>query len=375
MKNLQPSLTVMLVGVNALLLCALIATAYLHLRGNRRHQHDLKTVLGIVRHAGQTSAAPSETAYEEFVESTHRDIGDIRETIARLDVKLGQSQHQDVLRDEELDRRIGQEDGRILGIQKELDDFRARQSALEQSLQQLRAEIEQLAARDRLANSKAEPDHSEASSSPSAHAAHTVDATPVDDFKLPDSVLNELEEVMHSATAHQSSPTPAARPQAVRIKTNVPRRIPVAEQAVATPAHASAARSAVATAQAVAHKEKPSVEDPQFAFDPARIDDLFNAPLFIPGAANAGINVEELEIGDLNMETQAAGAENQGKQPLYDAERVFYQASPQTGIKPGWYFTLRGGKTHGPFASKEAGDRVLKEMIEQFIRAGDSGGR
>lgn len=118
-----------------------------------------------------------------------------------------------------------------------------------------------------------------------------------------------------------------------------------------------------------------TVDEPQYAFDPSRVDDSFNVPYFIPGAASTGINVEELDFDDLSLETRQALADTPDEHSQYDAERVFYQASPQTGIKAGWYFTLRGGKAHGPFGSKETGERVLNEMIEHFKRSGDAGGR
>jgi len=375
MNNVLPSLIIMLAGVIALLLCALVVGACLHLRRHRIHQHELGAMIGLARHAGQSHSrsaptASPESAYEEFVERTGRSIGDLHEAIARLDVKLGQTHHQDVLRDEALDRKIGQEDSRILALQKELHDLGTRHANLEQNLQLLRAEIERLAARHSTAQAKTEARQTSTTSTTPA-SGHAIDATDNDDFTLPASVLNELDEVMKTAAAHQ--PPAAVKTQAVRMKANVPRRVSAAPKAVAAPAPPS--RSAAVLAQAVAHPEKSSVEEPQFAFDPARIDDLFTAPSFIPGAANTGINVEELEFGDLNPDPPAEGEETKDMQPHYDAERVFYQASPQTGIKAGWYFTLRGGKTHGPFATKEAGDRVLMEMIKQFIRAGDNGGR
>lgn len=377
MNNVQPSLIIMLAGVIALLLCTLIVGACLHLRRNRIHQHELGAMIGLARHAGQSHsssvpAAPPESSYEEFVERTGRSIGDLHEAIARLDVKLGQAHHQDVLRDEELDRRIGQEDSRILALQKELHDLGTRHANLEQNLQLLRAEIERLAARD----SKVQPmteTHQAPASSTAPASTHAIDATDKDDFTLPASVLNELDDVMKSAAAQQ--PPPAVRSQVARMKANVPRRVSIAPKTVAAPAPVNTAKSAAVLAQAVAHPEKSSVEEPQFAFDPARIDDLFTAPSFIPGAANTGINVEELDYEDMGLDSPQGETDGSHEQPHYDADRVFYQSSPQTGIKAGWYFSLRGGKTHGPFGNKEAGERVLKEMIDHFKRIGDSGGR
>lgn len=387
MNNLLPSLTVLLVGTIILLLSALGLVAGLHLRRSRLHQNDLQAVMDIARHVGQSPAArpghaprlPPEPIHEEFVERTNRTIGEIHEAIARLDVKLGQTHREDVMRDEELDRRIGKEDHRILALQQELQDLRTRHTDLEQQLQQLRVGIEDRARREASAEVKTagteSPSPAETSISTTA-AAPAGGTTSMDDFALPESVLNELKEVVQSAT-RQPRPAPAMKPQVARMPTDMPRPAASAHKTAAppTPAHPATARSAVAVAHAVAHKEKVSVEEPQFAFDPARIDDLFNAPSFIPGAANAGINVEELDLEDLNPDPPDAGAENPEEPPHYDAERVFYQASPQTGIKAGWYFTVRGGKTHGPFGTKEAGERVLQEMIEQFKRTGDSGGR
>jgi hypothetical protein len=118
-----------------------------------------------------------------------------------------------------------------------------------------------------------------------------------------------------------------------------------------------------------------TVDEPQYAFDPAQVDESYHVPYFIPGAANTGINVEELAFEDLSLENQNALMDAPDEQTQFDSERVFYQASPHTGIKAGWYFTLRGGKAHGPFGSKEAGERVLNEMVEHFKRNGDAGGR
>lgn len=377
MNNVQPSLIIMLVGVIAILLCTLVVGACLVLRRNRIHQHELGAMIGLARHAGQSHsssvpAAPPESAYEEFVERTGRSIGDLQEAIARLDVKLGQAHHQDVLRDEELDRKIGQEDGRILALQQELHDLGTRQANLEQNLQLLHAEIERLAASNSAVQAMIEARQAPTSSTAPA-STHVIDATDKDDFTLPASVLNELDDVMKSAAAQQ--PLPAVKSQAARIKANVPRRVSAAPKTVASPAPATATRSSAVLAQAVAHPDKSSVDEPQFAFDPARIDDLFTAPSFIPGAANTGINVEELDFEDMSLDCPHGEMDGAHDQPHYDADRVFYQSSPQTGIKAGWYFSLRGGKTHGPFGSKEAGERVLKEMIDHFMRIGDSGGR
>ncbi|MBK9132349.1 MAG: hypothetical protein IPM20_12030 [Gammaproteobacteria bacterium] len=372
---MQPSLIIMLAGVITLLLCALIAGTWRYLRRNRIHQHELGAMIGLARHTGQSQsssvpAAPPESAYEEFVERTGRSIGDLHEAIARLDVKLGQAHHQDVLRDEELDRKIGQEDSLILALQKELHDLGTRHANLEQNLHLLRAEIERLAARDSTVQAKTEARAPISSTAPAS--MHSLDATDKDDFTLPASVLNELDDVMKSAAAQQP---PAVRSQTARMKAKVPRRVSATPKAIAAPVTMNTARSAAVLTQAVAHPEKSSVEEPQFAFDPARIDDLFTTPSFIPGAANTGINVEELDYEDMSLDGPHGETDGSHEQPHYDADRVFYQSSPQTGIKAGWYFSLRGGKTHGPFGNKEAGERVLKEMIDHFKRIGDSGGR
>ena len=146
-----------------------------------------------------------------------------------------------------------------------------------------------------------------------------------------------------------------------------------AEAAPRVPITPGAAAAAVAVAATAVKHE--TVDEPQYAFDPSTIDDLFNIPLFIPGAANEGINVEELDFADLNIEQPQDTPHPSHEHPHYDADRVFYQSAEKSGIKTGWYFTLRGGKTHGPFGSHEAGTRVLNEMIEQFKRTGDTGGR
>lgn len=381
MKNLLPSLTVLLVGTIALLLSALGIAVYLHLRRNRLHQSDLEAVMDIARHVGQSSTARPghapgilpEAAYEEFAERTNRSIGEIREAIARLDVKLGHTRREDVMRDEALAHKIGEEDNRILALQQELRDLKARHTAFEQQLKQLRAGIERPARRDiPVETGSTAPEPPPPATVAPKPAPVAIDTASKDDFTLPDSVLNELEEVARSAARRPASP--AATPRVARA-TGTPNPEASAYKTAAPPLHATIGRSAVAMAHAVAHEKKASVEEPQFAFDPAQIDDLFNAPSFIPGAANAGINVEELEFEDLNPGLPREDAENPEKPSHYDAERVFHQTSPQPGIKAGWYFTLRGGKTHGPFGTKEAGERVLMEMIEQFKRTGDSGGR
>jgi hypothetical protein len=204
-------------------------------------------------------------------------------------------------------------------------------------------------------------------SSPSPH-----DPTLIDDFTLPDAVIEELEEVAKSEP-HDTLATVDAPPATKTASSaeNKSAHEPAAAGAPRPTAKAAPAHGGKAGGNGAAS----TVNEPQYAFNASEIKDMFNVPLFIPGAVNAGINVEELDFGGLNPEQPHDAADTGHEQPHYDAERVFYQSAEQSGIKPGWYFTLRGGKTHGPFGSKEASARVLNEMIEQFKRTGDTGGR
>ncbi len=390
MENLPPILTIVLAQVTMILLAALGIGAYFHLRRTRRHRNEFKAVMEIARHVG-LSSPPRHTGEhpetdaghmqsdslsmlvdDDFTERTNRSIGEIREAIARLDVKFGQFHLEDELRDQDIDHKIEEENSQILGMCKELGEvtaalheLRTQQAALNQELQSLRVEVERRAAHD--AETGAKP-------APAVKPGHfDGEVTLIDDFSLPDSVLDELEEVVK--TAAEAPATRKAAPRYVTAVNSAPARMkPKVPRTTATPAHKAAAISMHAPAAKSAAVAQ-AVDEPQFAFDPAKIDDLFNAPYFIPGAANAGINVEELNYEDFNLDQPTGAADAAQEQPHYDADRVFYQSSPQTGLKAGWYFALRGGKTHGPFGTKEAGERVLREMIEHFKRSGDTGGR
>ncbi|MGE0278903.1 MAG: hypothetical protein AB7R40_26210 [Nitrospiraceae bacterium] len=378
---MPPILTIVLAEVSVILLAALAIGLFIHLRRTRRHRTEFKAVMDIARHVGMSPGmdaghspadAPFPPVDEDFIERTNRSIGEIREAIARLDVKFGQFHLEDELRDQDIDHKIEEENSQILVMRKELGEvtaalheLRTHQAALNEELQSLRVEVERRAAQDARAG---------AMPAPAAAPGHLdSEVTLIDDFTLPDSVLDELDEVAKSAAAAPATRKAAPRhvtgfnSAPARMKPKVPRTTAAPMQkAAAMSSHAPAAKSA-AVAQAV--------DEPQFAFDPAKIDDLFNAPYFIPGAANAGINVEELNYEDFNLDQPTGEADGPQQQPHYDADRVFYQSSPQTGLKAGWYFSLRGGKAHGPFGTKEAGERVLREMIEHFKRTGDSGGR
>lgn len=389
MGSVLPTVIIVLAEVIVILLIALGVMLYLHLRKSKRHQHEMDALMGIARHAEQTPppqdahvaepvpmpstypTSPAAGTDTEFASRTNQSIIEIREAIARLDAKLGQFHHEDKLHDKDLDHKIAEENTQIQVVRKELHDIttamhelKMQHATLDQDLHNLRVEIEQHALHEvpvRAAPAKNEAPKKETYKyvTPPAKPAPHHDPTLIDDFTLPDSVLEELEEVAKS----DPSDTHAA---------------------AHAPPHPPVAKPAVAVAQKSAQDDKSegngsvkkgTVEEPQYAFNASEIKDMFNVPLFIPGAANAGINVEELDFEGLNLEHPHGAAGAIHEQPHYDAERVFYQSAEQSGIKTGWYFTLRGGKTHGPFGSKEAGARVLNEMIEQFKRTGDTGGR
>lgn len=58
----------------------------------------------------------------------------------------------------------------------------------------------------------------------------------------------------------------------------------------------------------------------------------------------------------------------------FRSERFFYQAAvdnKKSGCgKDGWYFTLRGGETRGPYVDREKAQSTLNELIESFRNDG-----
>ncbi len=63
--------------------------------------------------------------------------------------------------------------------------------------------------------------------------------------------------------------------------------------------------------------------------------------------------------------------------PFYRSDRFFYQSSlvnkNGSGHNDGWYFLVRGGEAHGPFADKIAAQVALNEIIEEYKEAGVTG--
>jgi hypothetical protein len=365
MENALPTVVIVLAEIITILVIALGVALYLYVRKNKRHRYEINAVMDIARHAEMSPPARDRAVQTvpvdaEFIARTNQSIGDIREAIARLDLRLVEIHNEDQLRNKEINHRIEEENTQFAAVREELQaltstlhELKAQNESLEQELRNQRNMLEQHAQHE--AETEAKTDMK-----PSPRGvAHLVD-----DFSLPDSVLAEMEELAKSAGA------PTTATSAASVTANKPelRRTTAQTQKRAQLSQTASREDAVMV-------KNGTVDEPQYAFDPARIDDSFNVPYFIPGAANTGINVEELDFEDLNLESPPTPADTPNEQPHFHADRVFYQASPQTGIKAGWYFTLRGGKAHGPFGSKEASERVLSEMIEHFKRNGDAGGR
>lgn len=382
MGNMLSTVVIVLAEIIAILLIALGAALYLHRRQDKRHRAELQAVIGIARHVEQTAACGQADTSSPPAEATARidqSIGELREAIARLDVKFSQIHLEDERHGVAIAHQVAEENTQMQTMREELDkltlglhELGLKHATLDQKLNILRVAIED----------RAPPAGVKSAVKPSSSVPRRSLPTPAkqpaapeaDDFTLPDSVLAELEEVTKLAASPAAAPAGAAP----SIRTMAPsdaRKPETPRSRTSAPQAAARSTDAVAAQSAATMKKTGTVDEPQYAFDPARIEDRFTVPLFIPGAANTGINVEELDFEDLNLEHPHDRADTPHKEPHYDADRVFYQASPQTGIKAGWYFTLRGGKTHGPFGSKEAAARVLNEMIEQFKRTGDTGGR
>jgi hypothetical protein len=362
MANLLFTVTIVLAEIIVILLIALGIAVYLHFHKTQRHKTEINALMGLARHVEKLPAHPAAQPIHpdtEFADRTNQRISEIRQSIAKLDARFGHFHHESQLREKNIDHKIDEEGAQLLQVRKELRDattvlhqIKEQYAALDQDLRNLRVEIKQ-------------HDQHDMPASP-AKPAHHEEAALIDDDTLPDSVLEKLEELAKSASETPLTHTHPAR-RAAQAKSAMPAGKKSVQAASMPPR-----REQKAAAGTV---KKDTVEEPQYAFDPAQIEDRFSAPLFIPGAANAGINVEELNFDELNLENPHGPADAQHGQPNYDADRVFYQASVQSGIKAGWYFSLRGGNTHGPFGNKAAGERVLNEMIEQFKRTGDSSGR
>lgn len=378
MEHALPVVVIVLAEIIAILVIALGMALFLHIHKNRRHRAELNAVMGIARHVDMSAPVPghaptSEPPDTEFIARTNQSIGDIHEAIARLDVKLGQIHRDDQLHDEGIDHRVEEENAQVLALRAEvqvltaaLHELKQQHATLVQDLHTLRVGMEHHAQHNAQTIMKGE-----------AIAAQHGFAITGNEFSLPDSLLAELVAVEKSAAvAVSAARAGTVLPAAAADTASVTAQQPVTQRAAAlTQKIPRRTPGATKPREATIMAKTGTVDEPQYAFDPTQVDNSFNVPYFIPGAANTGINVEELDFEDLSLETRQALADIPDEQSQFDADRVFYQASPQTGIKAGWYFTLRGGKAHGPFGSKEAGERVLNEMIEHFKRNGDAGGR
>lgn len=60
--------------------------------------------------------------------------------------------------------------------------------------------------------------------------------------------------------------------------------------------------------------------------------------------------------------------------PYYRSDRFFYQSSLINKLgnseKDGWYFMLRGEASRGPYPNREAAQRALDEILEEYKKVG-----
>lgn len=113
-------------------------------------------------------------------------------------------------------------------------------------------------------------------------------------------------------------------------------------------------------------------EDPDYQLDASTLDRLMNTAHF-GGMSSTGIDVEEIDLGDLDLNDPHGMAQHDANRPFsQDADQIFFQSSTTANMKPGWYFSLRGGHPQGPFGDKQTAERVLSEMQGKTPRAGQA---
>ncbi len=80
------------------------------------------------------------------------------------------------------------------------------------------------------------------------------------------------------------------------------------------------------------------------------------------GAARIeGIAVEEIDPGDLDLDSTQGFAAVQGQPSHSDEDRIFFDSSLEAGRVKGWYFIGSGDQTHGPFKDRETAARAMKD--------------
>jgi len=58
----------------------------------------------------------------------------------------------------------------------------------------------------------------------------------------------------------------------------------------------------------------------------------------------------------------------------FRSDRLFYHTSMEADNN-GWYFSVRGGRIYGPFATQETANQVLQELIAGYQQQRNTGGR
>lgn len=411
-----PTLTVVLAEIIVILLIALVAALFMHLRKVRRHRAEIDALMGIVEQfssngdcpapayqAGAAASRPADALSPpmteksdasrangepaaqlidaELADRTDRDIAAIKQALATFEAQLDQSRHEALLLGKDLYHKVEAENIQMTQVKKELREVResiGRLSVQYQSLhkdaRRLREEAGAFEAHGGVgaASQRGVSSTTLQSSSRAALGSRAV----ADDFTLPESLLGEIEDLMKNS--QEESQLKQVTASAAGQGNPAPGTAKTTKQPAADTGHSWGGAThppARAADESAENTDKSAVDEPQFAFDPLRVEDKLNIPTFIPGSVDAGINVEEINYEEVNPEEAPRHPEEPGNRTTFAADRVFHQASTQSGIKPGWYFSLRGGKAHGPFGSKEAAERVLNEMIEQFKRTGDTSGR
>jgi hypothetical protein len=379
MGSVLPTVIIVLAEVIVLLLIALGVMLYLHFHKNKRHRHEVTALMGIARHAEKTPTpqdaphdapapsahptAPTGEADKEFADRTDQSIAEIREAITRLDTRLGQFHHEDKLHNKDLEHQIAEESSQIQVVRKELHDIalamqelKSQHATLDQDLHNLRVEIEQHALHELPARAAAPEKNAAVKKgtykyvTPPASSPPPHDPTLIDDFTLPDAVLEELEEVAKSEP-HDTLATVDA-PPATKTASSAENKS-VHEPAAADAPRPAAKASPAHGGKAGGNGAASTVDEPQYAFNASEIKDMFSVPLFIPGAVNAGINVEELDFGGRTRSSRTTP-----RTPATSSRitmRSGYSTSPQNraGSSPAGISPCAAAKPTAPSAAKK----------------------
>jgi len=105
-------------------------------------------------------------------------------------------------------------------------------------------------------------------------------------------------------------------------------------------------------------------------------DGMLQCTLALAQAMGRKDVIDEIrEIVEFNTELDLEDtAQTYRGNPHFGSDRLFYH-SALAGKDDGWYFTVRGGQVHGPFADKAAAQQALDELVSEFRAKGETGDR